>query len=59
MPRVRMSSNALELLQDTAEWACTDTLAATNKLAVHAKRVTIMPKDVAMLRWIREHSCLV
>ena len=54
---LRMNSSALELLQDTAE--CTDAPAASNKLAVHAQRIAIMPKDVAMFRWIREHSCLV
>ena len=36
---LRMSSDALELLQGSAEWFCTDTLAATDKVAVHAQPV--------------------
>ena len=57
-PDLRISTSAFQLLQESAEWVTADTLAAANKLAVHAKRSTVMSKDLAMLRWIREHPSL-
>ena len=54
-PEMRMTSEAMAVLQDTAEWKCTDVLSAANKAASRARRVTLMPADFGLLRWLAEH----
>ncbi|CAE7247464.1 his-70 [Symbiodinium sp. CCMP2592] len=50
MENVRFSTDSLNALQTAAEWHLVDHLADTSALAHHARRVTVMPKDFAMLR---------
>lgn len=52
-PDVRFQSSALEALQEAAESHLISIFEDTNLCAIHAKRVTIMPKDMALARRIR------
>ncbi len=52
-PDVRFQSVALEALQEAAESHLISIFEDTNLCAIHAKRVTIMPKDMALARRIR------
>ncbi|ODM89820.1 histone H3.3 type c [Orchesella cincta] len=45
---------ALEALQEASEAYITGLLSDTNLCAIHARRVTIMPKDIQLARRIRE-----
>jgi histone H3/H4 len=49
---MRITVDALAALQETAEAAMVQTFEMSNHLAVHAKRVTLMPKDIDMLRTV-------
>ena len=50
---LRFQSTALLALQEAAEAYLTSLFEDTNLCAVHAKRVTIMPKDMQLARRIR------
>lgn len=50
---LRIQSNALHALQEAAEAYLVGLFEDTNLCAIHAKRVTIMPKDMELARRIR------
>ena len=49
----RYQSNALLALQEASEAYLVDLFYWTNELAIHAKRVTILPRDMMLARRIR------
>ena len=49
----RFQETALDALQEASEAYLVDLLADTNLCAIHAKRVTILPKDIKLSRRIR------
>lgn len=49
----RFQTPALAALQETAEMYLVSLFEHTNLAAIHAKRVTIMPKDISLARKIR------
>lgn len=53
MVDLRFQSTALLALQEAAEAYLVTLFEDTNLCAIHAKRVTIMPKDMALARRIR------
>ena len=56
-PDLRFQSSALVALQESAESYLVGLFEDTNLCAVHAKRVTVMPRDITLARRIRgEHS---
>ncbi|KAF5353069.1 hypothetical protein D9758_008763 [Tetrapyrgos nigripes] len=50
---IRFQSTALEALQEAAEAYIVNLMEDTNLCALHAKRVTIQPKDMALARRLR------
>jgi len=50
---LRFQTNALEALQESCEAYCVSLFEETNLCAIHAKRVTIMPRDLTLCRRIR------
>ena len=52
-PEIRFQSSALMALQEASEAYLVGLLEDTNMCAVHAKRVTIMSKDLLLARRIR------
>lgn len=46
-------SSAVLALQEASEAYLVGLFEDTNLCAIHAKRVTIMPKDIQLARWIR------
>ena len=50
---IRMQGSALAALQEAAEAYIVELIEDTNLCAIHAKRVTIMPKDMQLARRIR------
>ena len=50
---LRFQSNAIAALQEAAEAYLVGLFEDTNLCAIHAKRVTIMPKDMQLARRIR------
>lgn len=52
-PDLRLQRDAVLALQEAAESYVTQVLSDTNCCAEHAKRVTIMPKDVQLVNKIR------
>lgn len=55
---IRFQATALEAMQEAAEAFLVGVFEDTNLCALHAKRVTIMPKDMQLARRIRNDSCL-
>ena len=53
MSDLRMNSHALTALQEASEAYLTSLFEDANLCAIHAKRVTIMPKDMQLARRIR------
>ncbi|GAU19849.1 hypothetical protein TSUD_170750 [Trifolium subterraneum] len=51
---LRFQSSAVSALQEAAEAYLVGLFEDTNLCAIHAKRVTIMPKDIQLARRIRE-----
>ena len=51
--QVRFQSTAIAALQEAAENFIVDLFEDVNLLAVHAKRVTVMPRDVRLALGIR------
>ena len=52
-PDLRFQSHAIMALQEASEAYLTALFEDTNLCAIHAKRVTIMPKDMQLARRIR------
>ena len=52
-PYVRFQSSAILALQESVEAYLVGLLEDSNLCAIHAKRVTIMPKDMQLVRRIR------
>uniref|UniRef100_A0A915EAB1 Histone H2A/H2B/H3 domain-containing protein n=1 Tax=Ditylenchus dipsaci TaxID=166011 RepID=A0A915EAB1_9BILA len=50
---LRFQSSAVVAIQEAAEAYLTGLFEDTNLCAIHAKRVTIMPKDIVLARRIR------
>ena len=50
----RMQSTALLALQEAAEAYLVNMFSQVNDIAIHGRRVTIMPKDIQLWRRIRE-----
>lgn len=50
---LRFQSSAIGALQEAAEAYLVSLFEDTNLCAIHAKRVTIMPKDIQLARRIR------
>uniref|UniRef100_A0A914PI13 Histone H2A/H2B/H3 domain-containing protein n=1 Tax=Panagrolaimus davidi TaxID=227884 RepID=A0A914PI13_9BILA len=48
--RLRIQKMALEVVQQAAEAFLVDTFEDVNLIAAHARRVTIMPKDIQLLK---------
>ena len=56
--QVRFQSTTIAILQEAAENFIVDHFKDGNLLAVHAKRVTIMPRDIRLaLRIQGDHYC--
>lgn len=55
-PDIRFQSSALECLQVAAESYLVALFEYTNLLAIHAKRVTVMPHDMTLCLRIREEN---
>ncbi|CAL4252428.1 unnamed protein product [Meganyctiphanes norvegica] len=53
---LRFQSSAVMALQEASEAYLVGLFEDTNLCAIHAKRVTIMPKDIQLARRIREES---
>jgi len=52
-PKIRFQSSAILALQEASEAYLVGLFEDTNLCAIHAKHVTIMPKDMALARRIR------
>ena len=52
----RFQSNAIAALQEASEAFLVGLFEDTNLIAIHAKRKTIMPKDMQLARRIRGHQ---
>ena len=50
---LRFQAKAVDALQEAAEAYLVGLMEDTNLVAIHAKRVTIMPKDIQLARRIR------
>ena len=53
LENVRFQSHAILALQEASEAYLTDLFEDANLCAIHAKRVTVMPKDIKLARRIR------
>ena len=53
LPGVRFQSSAIMALQEAAEGYLVNLFADTQMCAIHARRVTITPRDMALARRIR------
>ena len=53
MPDLRFQSHAIQALQEASEAYLVSLFEDTNLCAIHAKRVTILPKDMQLARRIR------
>ena len=47
---MRITTEALGALQEVAEMAMTTMMEMSNHCAIHAKRVTLMHKDISLIR---------
>ena len=50
---LKFQATALQALQEAAEFYLVSLLEDTNLCAIHAKRITIMPRDMQLARRIR------
>ncbi|KAH8923262.1 histone-fold-containing protein [Atractiella rhizophila] len=55
-PDIRFQVSAMDALQVSAEQYLVDLFSDANLCAVHAKRVTVMPKDILLARRLRGES---
>ena len=51
---LRFQRSAMEALQEAAEAYLVGIFEDSNLCAIHARRVTVMPKDIQLVRRIRE-----
>ena len=51
--KIRFQTDAIKALQESCEAYLVGLFEDTNLCAIHAKRVTIMPKDIQLARRIR------
>lgn len=51
---MRWQKAAIECLQEAAEAYTINILSDANLLALHAKRVTLMPRDIRLILLLRE-----
>jgi histone H3 len=51
---LRFNDNAIMALQEASEAYLVGLFEDSNKCALHAKRVTLMPKDIQLAKYIRE-----
>ena len=51
---LRFNDNAIMALQEASEAYLVGLFEDSNKCALHAKRVTVMPKDIQLAKFIRE-----
>ena len=58
-PYVRFQSGAILALQESAEAYLVGLLKDSNLCAIHAKRVTIMPKDMQLARWNKSKTKII
>ncbi len=49
---LRVTPDALESLQEVAEAYLVQVFEDSNLCAIHAKSVTVMPKDFALAQWL-------
>lgn len=54
----RIQRSALFALQEAAEAIVVEMMEDTNLAAIHAKRITIKPKDIQLANRIRGRRCL-
>lgn len=54
--QLRMTSSAIAAFQDAAEAYLVGLLQDTNLCAIHARRVTVFPKDMQLARRLRGES---
>ena len=59
MPDIRFQASALQALQEAAEMYMVILMEDTNLCAIHAKRCTIMAKDMRLARRIRGERDLI
>lgn len=52
-PNLKIQNAAIGMLHDAAEAYLTQLMEDTNLCAIHAKRVTVQPKDIQLARRIR------
>ena len=57
--RLKMTKGACEALQHAAEVYIQELFGAANLCAMHAKRVTVQPRDIQLVRRIRGDSDMV
>lgn len=55
-PDLRFQKNAVLALQEACEAYLVSMMEDTNRSAIHAKRVTIMPKDLQIVQRVRQDS---
>jgi histone H3 len=55
MSDLKFSSQAFAVLQAGCEAFLVSRFENANLCAIHGKRVTIMPKDMWLAKWIEEH----
>ena len=55
-PPKRFQSSAMDALQEATEAYITSVFEDANLCAIHAKRITVMPKDIQLARRIRGDS---
>jgi histone H3 len=53
---LRFTGESLMAIQEATEDYATDLLSSSNLMAIHAKRVTLMPRDVRVARRIRRET---
>ena len=53
---LRFQGKALDALQEAAEAFLVSVMEDANLAAIHARRVTVMPKDIELVRRVRWHS---
>ena len=58
MADLRFQATAVQALQEASEAYLCDLFEDTNLCAIHAKRVTIMPKDMQLARRIRGEAAI-
>ena len=58
IPDFRMQSIALAAIHEASETVIVGFMEDANLVAIHAKRVTVMPKDIQLARHLNGHNAL-